>query len=526
MARDAAGGEFSSATKTGVITNRHLAELSGIVASQANPGVLWVHNDLARDQVHAVGTNGQLLSSWSLSNVVSDLEDISIGPGPLRQVQYLYIGDIGDNPSVRPFIRVYRVPEPAVYLPGSVTLNAAVLTRKFPAVEQLILQYPDGPHNAEEIMIDPLRGELLIVTKENTRARFYVASREQLNQGGNILLAFAGEIAFPIVSAGDIRFDGLEIILRQEDFARVWRRNPNESMAQTMKRAPGEAPVVGTPTEPNGEGITFARDGAGYFTVSEGNNPPLYYFARTNGPSPLAPRLLLSSEALWHFADDGNAPDVNWKLAGFDDSSWKLGPGQFGYGEGDEQTILEFGAVNAKRITTFFRTALMLTEVPTNATLRLSLVFDDGIVVYINGLEVLRRNLAIGASAQDLAFARADELENIWQHFIIPNELKKGTNLIAVEVHRADRTEEDLSFDLRLWVDETSGFKRAVQKVSEREWLAELYVPPRERAFLEESSNLLDWRSLTNLIFDAGRNSFRISNEGAARFYRLRQTAP
>ena len=33
-------------------------------------------------------------------------------------------------------------------------------------------------------------------------------------------------------------------------------------------------------SEPAGEAIGFAADGSGYFTVSEGNYPPIYYFER------------------------------------------------------------------------------------------------------------------------------------------------------------------------------------------------------------------------------------------------------
>ena len=56
---------------------------------------------------------------------------------------------------------VYRVPEPG---PGSApTAPAARLT----------LRYPDGPHDAEALLVDPRGGTLAIVTKGLAGARAY-----------------------------------------------------------------------------------------------------------------------------------------------------------------------------------------------------------------------------------------------------------------------------------------------------------------------------------------------------------------
>src|SRR6185436_3752857 len=107
LGASAIAGEYASGMPVGQITETNLAEVSGIAASRQNPGVLWIHNDRARDQVFAVSTNGQLLATWTLGNEVSDFEDIAIGPGPQPDLQYIYCGDIGDNSATRSNIRVY-----------------------------------------------------------------------------------------------------------------------------------------------------------------------------------------------------------------------------------------------------------------------------------------------------------------------------------------------------------------------------------------------------------------------------------
>src|SRR6185503_3525400 len=111
----------------------------------------------------ALSTNGALLARYSIPNAVGDFEDMAIGPGPKPGVQYIYLGDIGDNFLNRSQIHVLRFPEPAVYLQQTnnpVTANAEGL-------QYITLVY--GPsYNSEAMMIDPLTGDLYIATKSDT----------------------------------------------------------------------------------------------------------------------------------------------------------------------------------------------------------------------------------------------------------------------------------------------------------------------------------------------------------------------
>src|SRR5678816_3481996 len=112
-----AAQNFSSAIRFGVVEAFEITEASGLAASRQNPGVLWTHNDNHYvGTIFALSTNGLLLGSYNIPSVFSgDIEDIAVGPGPLPDYQYIYLGDIGDNTAQREAIRVFRVPEPAVY---------------------------------------------------------------------------------------------------------------------------------------------------------------------------------------------------------------------------------------------------------------------------------------------------------------------------------------------------------------------------------------------------------------------------
>ena len=109
---------FANAVVHGIVTAPEITEASGIVASRQNPGVLWTHNDSGfGGSVFALSTNGALLGRYYVPTAFGgNYEDIAIGPGPDPEHQYLYLGDIGDNFLSRFSIRVFRFPEPAIYL--------------------------------------------------------------------------------------------------------------------------------------------------------------------------------------------------------------------------------------------------------------------------------------------------------------------------------------------------------------------------------------------------------------------------
>src|SRR6185436_13181997 len=116
---------FSNAVNLGTVNINNLSQASGLAASRNNEGVLWTHNDAGDSaRLFALDTQGRRLGTYTLPNSSNvDYEDLAIGPGPVPNVQYLYVGDIGDNDTSRNSIQIYQIPEPAVYLRQST--NAA-----------------------------------------------------------------------------------------------------------------------------------------------------------------------------------------------------------------------------------------------------------------------------------------------------------------------------------------------------------------------------------------------------------------
>lgn len=274
---------FAAGQKLGVATSSNLTEVSGIVASRANPGIVWVHNDGGVSEIFAIQTNGLFLATFAFNEPLTDCEDIAVGPGPQAGRSYLYAGDIGDNTEERSNIRILRTPEPVV--PQS---PAGGIT-EFAEQEVFTLEYPDGPQDAEALLVDPITGDVYIVTKEQSRFRLYRCASQDLDPTRTSVLELVHTGSFSQVSAGDISDDGRRIILRREEAARLWMRQAGESIADAFQRAGEEIPVTGPPEEPNGEGIAFVPNGEGYYTISEGKEPPLYLFLPLETPGFLLP---------------------------------------------------------------------------------------------------------------------------------------------------------------------------------------------------------------------------------------------
>jgi len=159
---------------------------------------------------------------------------------------------------------------------------------------------------------------------------------------------------------------------------------------------------------------------------------------------------------VWRFLDDGSDQGSAWRTPGFSDGGWATGVGEFGYGDGDEATVVEDGPDLDRHITTYFRSEFEVTSAAAVSELELNLIRDDGVVLYINGVEVFRDNLPSGTvEAATLAVnGISGQAESQWLTTNIPHgALIDGVNVIAVEIHQKHRTSSDISFNLTLTVN-------------------------------------------------------------------------
>ncbi len=165
--------------------------------------------------------------------------------------------------------------------------------------------------------------------------------------------------------------------------------------------------------------------------------------------------VLVKKESMWRYLDSGNSPEANWTSPGFDDSQWKQGRAELGFGN-DPTTNISGGAADARRVATYFRHTFDVADPSFYRSLFLRLKRDDGAAVYLNGTEVRRINLPGGAvTSSTLATRDVDGLEEkvFFPIAIDPRLLRQGSNTIAVEVHQNALDSADLTFDLELYAN-------------------------------------------------------------------------
>jgi hypothetical protein len=265
---------------TGHLQNKQMDEISGISASGIHEGIYYVHNDSGdTSRFFAITPKGNIKSVIYYKGDpkeplgARDVEDIAVGIGPVKGKSYVYMGDIGDNGAVRSYVTIYRLEEQKSWVGKDSIINANAVPVHF--------RYPDGPRDAETLMIDPIEKLIYIVSKRTDSVTVYTTP---LNFKGNDTLTltmrcklfFNGFKPFKWITAGDISKDGQQVLLK--DYVKVyyWKRSNNEPIWKTMQRKPTELPYQ---AEKQGEAIGFTPNGKGYYTTSEGVFAPIYYYS-------------------------------------------------------------------------------------------------------------------------------------------------------------------------------------------------------------------------------------------------------
>ena len=251
--------EFGERQVLGKVELDDLEEISGLAASQRHQGVLWAHNDSGDgSHLYALSETGKHIAMYQVRGCWAfDWEDIAIGPGPESGVSYLYIGDIGDNRALRPFIQICRVAEPNLMPSSGTDLQGEMIT----------LQYPEGPRDAEALMVDPLDKSIVIVTKrEKNVSVFQAAYPHKLSEP--MMLQNIARLPISKVTAADISPDGLGVLVMTTRQVFLWRRaSPKEPMSAMFQRSP--VSIASYRRELQDEAIGWASGGRGFYTASE-----------------------------------------------------------------------------------------------------------------------------------------------------------------------------------------------------------------------------------------------------------------
>ncbi|MFP9115153.1 LamG-like jellyroll fold domain-containing protein [Flavobacterium sp. RHBU_3] len=182
------------------------------------------------------------------------------------------------------------------------------------------------------------------------------------------------------------------------------------------------------------------------------NDEPVYLAWLTDTAYPVG-SFPVEPQSLWKYSDLGTDLGTDWRTNNYDDSSWLFGNGILGYGDNNQSTLLSYGSdANNKYPTTYLRHTFNVENAAQYGSLLFDVLRDDGVVVYVNGVEAFRNNMPTGdvtyntyASSQ---IGGADETTYI--EVVTANLLQDGENVIAVELHQGAANSSDLSFDMQL----------------------------------------------------------------------------
>lgn len=302
-----------------------LVEASGLQASSKNPGVFYTINDTPKNMpsVYMVDRTGKLLGSLLMEGVsemtwlpdseqhFGDWESLAVGPCSVGSSEScIYIADIGNNCArfadcnwMRKdnIYSLIRIPEPAISQLSAINGNISVTS------ERLTFKYPDGPHDAESMIMTPT-GRAYVVTKDPNRSGLYELPTAWPNiedfydppsaPPNATLLALLEGVSSELVTDAALLFDhggavtGLTIrtytkvlhypVHRDEQMnvdAQGESQGLSEALAKAVSEEPCQLASIGDELQRQSEGLTWEIDHPNskfkLLTCSEGVASPI-----------------------------------------------------------------------------------------------------------------------------------------------------------------------------------------------------------------------------------------------------------
>ena len=256
---------FEKGAVIGTISDKRLLEASGLQYSYQNPGHLWTHNDSqGQPSIYLIDTTGQIQLTVYLKGAMNyDWEDIT------SDGEHLYIAEIGDNRAERDHVKIYMLEEPISGEKDSIAVDNWL---------EMKLTYANGARDAESLMYDKVKDELVVVTKREESCFIYSFT---FIPGAEMEISPKGQLDLRMFTAGDVDQIG-NMIIKNYDALFYWENSEHAVIQQFTKGPDGRIPYQ---VEPQGEALTFAPDGS-FYTLSEYNaNTEQYLYVYRRKPA-------------------------------------------------------------------------------------------------------------------------------------------------------------------------------------------------------------------------------------------------
>ncbi|MEC7863825.1 MAG: CotH kinase family protein [Bacteroidota bacterium] len=173
---------------------------------------------------------------------------------------------------------------------------------------------------------------------------------------------------------------------------------------------------------------------------------PLFLFSQTIDHWETA----VFDDDIWKYLEGTSEPDTNWRKLAFNDATWLQGQGGIGYGDGDDNTI-----VNSV-ISLYLRKTFTIVDTFDIGAAILHVDYDDAFVAYLNNVEIARANIGTpgdhplyNQGSSSLHEAQMYQGGNPDQFIINPQLLStilnQGNNVLSVQVHNDNISSSDLT---------------------------------------------------------------------------------
>jgi hypothetical protein len=284
-----------------------------------------------------------------------------------------------------------------------------------------------------------------------------------LREGRNVI---AAEVHQNTATSSDLRFD-----------LRALRTTGVGGVGSNDTDVDGPAFNVVLHSPPAHGTVQLSADGsftytpAPNFPASGASGTDSFVYRHTAAGQPFSSTaLIFPMGGDWKFLDTGVAAPqtaapitaADWRHADFDDAQWGVGGAEFGYGDGDEVTIVEDDATpgsptagsTTRHVTTYFRRKFDYAGAAALvSSLQVRAIRDDGIAIWLNGTRIVLDGLPTTWNHTTLAtqgISGAAETTPLEVFDIPPGALREGQNILAVEIHQQSRDSSDISFNMEL----------------------------------------------------------------------------
>ncbi len=158
--------------------------------------------------------------------------------------------------------------------------------------------------------------------------------------------------------------------------------------------------------------------------------------------------MIIDEGQVWYYFPGVEAPSGDWNTLTFNEALWESGPSGVGYGDEDDQTVID------PVVSLFMRKSFEVADTTLIAALILYMDYDDAFVAYLNGIEIARANVSgdpplyntLASSLHEALIYQGGTPEEFRIESALINDiLKQGENTLAIQVHNHDANSSDMT---------------------------------------------------------------------------------